>query len=90
MFISDPQLRAAQSRQTAEWVCAQGGCAVMTGTPERGSLSAELLARGKMVLLRYPVHLNFAQYRQLAAENRFARTIPYHTPDFSAKREILL
>ena len=90
VFISDPQLRAAQSRQTAEWVCAQGGCAVMTGTPERGFLSAELLARGKMVLLRYPVHLNFAQYRQLAAENRFARTIPYHTPDFSAKREILL
>ena len=29
------------------------------------------------------------QYRRLLRENHFSRPIPYHTPDFSAKREIL-
>ena len=61
----------------------------MTGTPERGSYSASLMQDGKMEYLRYPVHQNETEYRRLLRENHFSRAIPYHTPDFSAKREIL-
>lgn len=40
-------------------------------------------------MLRYPVHLNHAQFAQLAEQNDFRQTIPYHSADFSAAREIL-
>lgn len=88
VFVSDPQLRSEAARKIAGAVLARGGVAVMTGTAERGSYSEELQKAGKMRFLRYPVHLGYAQYRQLVAENRFAKTIPYHTPEFQCEREI--
>ena len=88
VFVSDPQLRGSAARSTAGHMLAQGAAAVMTGTPEKGSYSESLLRQGKMELLRYPVHLNLAQFRLLEGENSFARTIPYHTGDFSAAQEI--
>mgnify|MGYP002568674816 CR=1 FL=1 len=88
-FLSDPQLKREGSRSLAEAFLAAGGSLVMTGTPERGSYSEALLKAGSMELLRYPVHQNGAEYRRLLRENHFSRAIPYHTPDFSAKREIL-
>lgn len=88
-FLSDPQLKREVSRSLAEAFLAAGGSLVMTGTPERGSYSEALLKAGSMELLRYPVHQNGAEYRRLLRENHFSRAIPYHTPDFSAKREIL-
>ena len=66
-----------------------GGMAVMTGTLERGSYSERLLRQGRMKLLRYPVHLNHAQFERLKAANAFAETVPYHSPELSAAREIL-
>lgn len=89
LFVSDPQLRSEAARHTAEQVLGLGGRAVMTGTLEKGSYSEALSEQGKMELLRYPVHLNYSQFEQLKEKNSFARTIPYHTPDFSAKQEIL-
>ena len=88
-FLSDPQLKREGSHSLAEAFLAAGGSLVMTGTPERGSYSEALLKAGSMELLRYPVHQNGAEYRRLLRENHFSRAIPYHTPDFSAKREIL-
>lgn len=61
----------------------------MTGTVEAGAYSEHLLQSGNMELLRYPVHQNRAQYELLKEKNDFAQTIPYHTKEFSAKREIL-
>lgn len=89
-FLSDPQLRGEASRRLADAFLAVGGSVIMTGTPEKGSYSEALLRAGKMELLRYPVHQNETEYRALLRENRFSRAIPYHTPDFSAKREILI
>ena len=89
-FLSDPQLKREDSRRLAGAVLAAGGSLVMTGTPERGSYSEALLQAGSMELLRYPVHQNETEYRTLLRENRFSRAIPYHTPDFSAKTEIIL
>ena len=43
----------------------------------------------KTKLLRYPVHLNHAQFERLKAANAFAETVPYHSPELSAAREIL-
>ena len=88
-FVSDPQLKLEESRKLADAFLAAGGSAVMTGTPEKGSYSEALLQAGKMEYLRYPVHQNETEYRRLLHENHFFRAIPYHTPDFSAKREIL-
>lgn len=61
----------------------------MTGTLERGFYSERLFQQGKMALLRYPVHLNHAQFERLKEQNDFQQTIPYHSKEFSAKREIL-
>ena len=89
-FLSDPQLKRDGSRSLADAFLAAGGSIVMTGTPEHSFYSEKLLQGGKMELLRYPVHQNEAEYRALLRQNRFSRAIPYHTPDFSAKPEILI
>ena len=88
LFVSDPQLRSPAAQSAAEQVLSRGAAAVMTGTLERDSYSESLFRRGKMTLLRYPVHLNHAQFEQLKGKNAFERTIPYHSADFSANREI--
>lgn len=89
VFISDPQLRSAAAQKTAEQVLLLGDTAVMTGTLEKGSYSENLFRQGKMVLLRYPVHLNYVQFEWLKEQNSFQQTIPYHSKEFSVKREIL-
>ena len=57
--------------------------------PTLKSMYYDVNGDGKMEYLRYPVHQNETEYRRLLRENHFSRPIPYHTPDFSAKREIL-
>lgn len=89
VFVSDPQLRGGAAQKIAEQVLSLGGRAVMTGTLERGFYSERLFQQGKMALLRYPVHLNHAQFERLKEQNDFQQTIPYHSKEFSAKREIL-
>ena len=87
VFVSDPQLRTPAARETAERILSLGGAAVMTGTPEKGSFSEKLLLAGKMTMLRYPVHLNCAQYEKLIGENHFTQTVAYHSPDIPAPRK---
>ena len=89
VFVSDPQLRSCAAQKIAEQVLSLGGMAVMTGTLEKGSYSEGLFRQGKMAMLRYPVHLNHAQFVQLKGKNDFQQAIPYHSKEFSAKREIL-
>ena len=88
VFVSDPQLRTEAARATAERVLSRGGAAVMTGTLEAGSYSEALSQQGRMALLRYPVHLDHAQFQRLAERNAFTRVVPYHTREFSAPRTI--
>ncbi len=83
VFVSDPQLRSEVAQSVTEQVLSLGGMAVMTGTLERGSYSENLFQQGKMALLRYPVHLNHAQFRQLEVKNHFTKVVPYHTNEFS-------
>lgn len=89
-FLSDPQLKSQEARELADAFLDAGGSLIMTGTPEKGAYSEALLQAGNMEYLRYPVHQNETAYRKLLRENHFSRAIPYHTPDFSAKREILI
>ena len=89
VFVSDPQLRSGAAQKAAEQVLSLGGAAVMTGTLEKGSCSENLFRQGRMALLRYPVHLNHAQFEQLKGKNDFQQAVPYHSREFSAKREIL-
>lgn len=51
----------------------------MTGTTERGSFSKQLIERGQMELLPYPVHQNLDQMCALAEANSFDRVIACHT-----------
>lgn len=85
LFVSDPQLRSPAARETVRTVLALGGHAVMTGTVEHGSFSAQLVEDGQMELLRYPVHLNLGQMKVLGGSNSFARVIPYHSAEISAE-----
>lgn len=89
VFVSDPQLRSETAQKAAGQVLSLGGMAVMTGTLEKDSYSENLFQQGKMVTLRYPVHLNRAQFERLKEKNDFQRAIPYHSKEFSAKREIV-
>ena len=84
IFVSDPQLRSSSAQNMAEQVLSMGGIVVMTGTVEKGSYSEALLQDGNMVFLPYPVHLNYAQFRQLESQNNFIKTIPYHSKDFTS------
>ena len=88
VFLSDPQLHSETARHTANWILKLGGMAIMTGTPEKMSYSEKLLTQGKMILLRYPVHLNYTQFTSLMKRNDFKQSIPYHSRDFSTKYEI--
>lgn len=89
VFVSDPQLRSGAAQAAAARVLSLGGAAIMTGTLEKGSLSDNLFRQGKAKMLRYPVHLNKVQFERLKEKNSFSQTIPYHSEEFSAKREIL-
>ena len=79
LFVSDPQLRSPAARELVCGVLAKGGAAVMTGTAERGGFSAQLIERGRMELLPYPVHQNRTQMNALAEVNSFDRATPYHS-----------
>ena len=81
MFLSDPQLRSSCSQNIAESILAGGGAAIMTGTPEPGSVSERLINSGRMKSLRYPVHQNFAEFTELMKRNMFARVIPFHSSE---------
>ena len=85
LFVSDPQLRSPAARDAARTVLSLGGHAVMTGTVEKGSFSAQLVESGRMELLRYPVHQNMKQLQALAEENFFAKVIPYHSAEITAE-----
>ena len=73
--------RPSASQNIAESILAGGGAAIMTGTAEPGSVSERLINSGRMIFLRYPVHQNFAEFTELMKRNRFARVIPFHSPE---------
>lgn len=87
VFLSDPQLRGEVGERAKELLQA-GAYGIMTGTPEKGSLSAQLLADGRMTFARYPVHLNRQKCQELILRNQIGRTVLYHSPDFHYKRQI--
>ena len=89
VFLSSPQLTGKAGQRAHEMV-AHGALGIMTGTPDVGSLSAEMLADGKMTFLRYPVHLDLNQCRKLAEKNQFDRVVPYHSPEIDCPCSILL
>jgi Cft2 family RNA processing exonuclease len=90
VFVSDPQLRKREGQKIAEQIINIGGGAVTTGTVDKGSYCEMLLKRGLMEFLRYPVHLNYGQCCEVVLNNRFTNFIPYHSADFTHKRNILL
>lgn len=89
VFLSSPQL-TGKAGQRAREIAAHGALGIMTGTPDAGGLSAEMLADGKMIFLRYPVHLDLTQCHRLAAQNQFDRVIPYHSPEIDCPRSFSL
>ena len=89
VFLSDPQLRGATG-ECARTLLEAGACGVMTGTPETGSFSEELLNSGGMIFVRYPVHLNETSCKKLLAENQINRAIYYHSPEFCYENHIKL
>lgn len=83
VFVSDPQLRSEAARRSAEQILSLDAMAVMTGTLEKNGFSERLFRQGWAKMLRYPVHLNHAQFERLNGENSFRQTIPYHSREIS-------
>ncbi len=67
VFLSGPQLTGKAGRRALE-MAAHGALGVMAGTPDAGSLSAEMLENRQMIFLRHPVHLDLNQCHKLAAK----------------------
>lgn len=88
VFVSDPQLRSLETFKIALEVIKGGGMGLMTGTVDKGTNSEALIKMGKMLLCRYPVHLNFAQYENLVRENEFAVTVPYHSAEMKCDKAV--
>ena len=88
-FLSGPQL-AGKAGQRAREMVAHGARGIMTGTPDAGSLSAEMLKNGQMLFLRYPVHLDAMQCRELAAQNQFDQVVPYHSTEIRCQQSFEL
>lgn len=87
-FLSGPQLRSTEALALAEAFAAAGGV-VFTGAVEPNSGAARLMAAGKGVFCRIPVHCTDAARRALQAENRFARVVPYHTAEWLCEQTAL-
>lgn len=88
VFVSDPQLRRPDVQEIAEKVL-EHGYAIMTGTVEAGTMSEMLLKEGKMSMQRFPVHLNYPQFKKVAMENSFGQIIIYHSKEFDCEKEIV-
>lgn len=89
VFVSDPQLRSAEAAAIVSEILSAGGIALMTGTVEKGTNSAALIEERKMLMYRYPVHLNYKQYEKLIRKNRFGVVIPYHSAELAPENETL-
>ncbi len=63
VFISDPQLKSVAAQNIVTEILNAGGVGIMMGTVDKGSYSASLIVSEKMVMVRYPVHQNYAQYK---------------------------
>lgn len=86
VFASDPQLRSLETFKIALEVIKDGGIGLMTGTVDKGTNSESLINMGKMLLCRYPVHLNYEQYENLVRENEFSATVPYHSAEMGCDK----
>ena len=65
------------------------GHGIMTGTVETGSMSEHLLKKGKMTMLRFPVHLNYSQFKNVAKNNMFHELIMYHSNEIDCNKEFI-
>ncbi len=89
VFVSDPQLRSGTAFKTAMEAIEANGIAVMTGNVEKDTNSAALIDKGKMLICRYPVHLNYLQYEELKRMNRFKVTVPYHSVELVCNQTVI-
>lgn len=89
LFLSDPQLRGAAG-QRAKQLLTLGAHGLMTGTPDAGSLSMQLLQEGKMRFSCFPVHLNAVQCANLAEQNHFKKVVRYHCPEITCESTVLI
>lgn len=90
VFVSNPQLRTLESEEIAKKVL-KNGIGIMSGTVEKNTMSYKLLQEKKMVMCRYPVHLNYNQYKSVIVKNHFEKVIPYHSADvFYRQKEYIL
>lgn len=90
VLVSDPQLRSLEAFKTAVEVIKNGGVGLMTGTVDKGTNSEALIKMGKMLICRYPVHMNYSQYNNLARKNQFAVTIPYHSSEMKCDKSVFV
>ena len=78
VFISDPQLKSNAAAKTADQILAMGGKIIATGFIEDKTYAKNLLDKGKLEALIYPIHQNYKEYLYLLDKNSFKKSIPYH------------
>lgn len=88
VFVSDPQLKSKDAQLIASQVL-KHGYGIMTGTVEAGTFSEALIDKGKMKMFRFPVHLNYSQFKKVASENSFKEIIMYHSKEIDCNKEFL-
>lgn len=86
IFLSDPQLKAAQPQFDAKQILENGGEIILTGTVEKSTFAEALLASRKAWKATYPVHQNLSEVNELCEKNKFKKYTIFHSTE---EKEIL-
>ena len=87
VFISDPQLKSDAALKTADQILAMGGKIIATGFIEDKTYAKNLLDKGKLEALIYPIHQNYKEYLYLLDKNSFKKSIPYHSDELKTEEK---
>lgn len=81
IFICDAQLKSEESRILANKVISDGGTVLFSGSLDKNGLADNLYQSGKANFLRYPVHQNYEEAKELSEQNNFKEVFYVHSPE---------
>ena len=89
VLVGDPQLKKQSSQTITRQIIDDGGKVVITGTTEKNSFAEGIIKENKAEFLRFPVHLNYEQLKELERKNDLSRIIAYHCATLDHEKTIV-
>lgn len=80
-LIADPQLESPENRRMAEEIISDGGIVIFTGNVDENSFSKKLIESNQAAFIRFPVHQNLYEARNILSHNLFCKIFLVHTSE---------